>query len=102
MGPRTPLSLLLLSYVGTKVMLFLVSTLIMMEMECVTKQQAIPLMDEHELTKCKETNVSEQLDRWYEEARKYRKHLAQEEALRQLQKRRSKALAAAHRMSFFH
>ena len=80
---------------------FLESTLIVIEMECITKQQSISLVDEPELTKCMEKYVSEQLERFDEEARKFRKHLAREEALRQLQERKTNALVAAHRMSFF-
>ncbi|MHA2004380.1 MAG: hypothetical protein ACW960_09760 [Candidatus Thorarchaeota archaeon] len=43
---------------------------------------------------------SVQTDVYDEESRKYRKHLAQQEALRQLEQRKAHALASAHRMSF--
>ncbi|MHA1951472.1 MAG: hypothetical protein ACW987_16610 [Candidatus Thorarchaeota archaeon] len=35
-----------------------------------------------------------------EESRKYRKHIAQREALRQLEQRKTHALASTHRISF--
>jgi 5-bromo-4-chloroindolyl phosphate hydrolysis protein len=65
-----------------------------------TKQQIIKQMDAPELIEFEETVIKEQIERVDDKARDYRKHLAQEKALRQLEKRKAHALAAVHRMSF--
>ena len=90
-----------LTYVGTKVMLFRESILIVIEMACTAKQQTISQVESLELIECEETSISEKIDREDEKTRNLRKHLAQEEAIRQLERRKAHALAAVHRMSFF-
>ncbi|MHA2059039.1 MAG: hypothetical protein ACW979_15580 [Candidatus Thorarchaeota archaeon] len=57
-------------------------------------------MKESDITEWKKMSKSVQTDVYDEESRKYRKHLAQQEALRQLEQRKAHALASAHRMSF--
>ena len=66
-------------------MLFLQSVLVVIEMTCTAKQQTISQVESLELTECEETITSEQIDREDEKARNFRKHLAQEKALQQLQ-----------------
>ncbi|MHA2433334.1 MAG: hypothetical protein ACXADO_08920 [Candidatus Thorarchaeota archaeon] len=68
-------------------------------MACTSKQQSIPPMEALEPIKCKEPSVSEQIE-IYDESREIRKHLAQEEALRQLEQMKALALTAFHRTSF--
>ncbi|MHA2003222.1 MAG: hypothetical protein ACW960_03860 [Candidatus Thorarchaeota archaeon] len=69
-------------------------------MTCTAKQQTISQVETLELIECEETVISEQIDREDEKIRKLRKHLAQKEALKQLEQRKAHALAVAHRMSF--
>ena len=69
-------------------------------MACTTKQQSTSLIDTSNLTEFKNLSNSEQTDVYDEESRKYRKYLAQQEALHQLEQRKAHALAAAHRVSF--
>ncbi len=73
---------------------------IVIEMTCTTKQQTISQVETLELTECEELVISEQIDREDEKARNFRKHLAQEKALQQLEQRKAHALAAVQRMSF--
>ena len=68
-------------------------------MTCTTKQQTISPVESVELIECEEVAISEQILRKDEETRKLRKHLAQEKALRELERRKSQALAEVHRMS---
>ena len=89
-----------LTYVGTKVMLFRESILIVIEMACTAKQQTITQMEALELVESEDIVIKEQIDIEAEKARDYRKHLAQEKALRQLERRKAHALAAVHMMSF--
>ncbi|MHA2041143.1 MAG: hypothetical protein ACW975_04710 [Candidatus Thorarchaeota archaeon] len=79
---------------------FLESVLVVIEMTCTAKQQTISQVETLELIECEETVISEQIDREDEKIRKLRKHLAQKEALKQLEQRKAHALAVAHRMSF--
>jgi hypothetical protein len=81
-------------------MSFLRLLLIVIEMACTTKQQSIPLMEASDLAEHKKTSKSVKIDVYDEESRKYRKYLAQQEAFRQLEQRKTYALAAAHRVSF--
>ena len=74
--------------------------MIVIEMACTTKQQTIQPMDALEPIRCEETSISERAKIIDNESRALRKHLAQEEALRQFEHRKSLALAEAHRMSF--
>ncbi|MFW9862916.1 MAG: hypothetical protein ACFFET_11565 [Candidatus Thorarchaeota archaeon] len=69
-------------------------------MACTTKQQTISETESLELIECDEAVSSEQIVQENEQAREIRKHLAQEKALRELERRKSDSLAAAHRMSF--
>jgi hypothetical protein len=69
-------------------------------MACTTKQQTIPQMDTSEPIKCEEEIVSIPTEVYDEESRKFRKHMAHLEALRQLEQRKTQALQAAHRFSF--
>ena len=69
-------------------------------MASTAKQQIITQTETPELIESEETVIQEQIERADDKARNYRKHLAQEKALRQLEKRKAHALAAVHRMSF--
>ncbi len=69
-------------------------------MACTTKQQTILHTDVSELVEGEEKNVLLEVAAYDEEARKYRRYLAQQEALRQLEGRKTHARALAHRMSF--
>ncbi|MFX1262689.1 MAG: hypothetical protein ACFFAZ_11415 [Promethearchaeota archaeon] len=69
-------------------------------MACTAKQQTISEPKSLEFIECDEPASSEQLVQEYEKAREIRKHLAQEKALRELERRKADALAAVHRMSF--
>jgi hypothetical protein len=57
-------------------------------------------MEALEFIECDETVISEEINREDEKTRNFRKHQAQEKALRQLERRKAHALAAVHRMSF--
>ena len=74
--------------------------MVMIEMECISKQQSISQVDPPELVKFKEPRVSEQIQEYDKESRQIRKHIAQEKALRQFEQRKALALAESHRMSF--
>lgn len=50
---------------------------------------------------CEEKNASIEVDAYDEKAREYRRYLAQQEALRQLEWRKNNALVSTHRLSFF-
>ncbi|MHA2027529.1 MAG: hypothetical protein ACW98U_16645 [Candidatus Thorarchaeota archaeon] len=69
-------------------------------MACTAKQQTIPLMETSEPIEYDERIVSVDIEIYDDESRKLRKHLAQQEALRQLERRKTLALATAHRVSF--
>ncbi|MHA2027578.1 MAG: hypothetical protein ACXACG_15735 [Candidatus Thorarchaeota archaeon] len=69
-------------------------------MACTTKQLSIPLIDTSEPIEFEEERVSVPNETYEEESRKFRKHMAQREALRQLEQRKTHALALAHRISF--
>ena len=69
-------------------------------MACTTKQQSIQPTDVLEPIRCEEPSFSERATIVDEESRVLRKHLAQVEALRQLERRKSLALVESHRMSF--
>ena len=69
-------------------------------MACTAKQQSISDAESLELIECDEAARSEQIVQEDVKAREIRKHLAQEKALRELERRKSDALAAVHRMSF--
>lgn len=74
--------------------------MIVIEMACTTKQQSIQPMDAPESIKCEEPSVSEPTEIYDDGSRELRKHLAQEEALRQFEHVKMLALATSHRMSF--
>ncbi|MHA2046343.1 MAG: hypothetical protein ACW99G_16275 [Candidatus Thorarchaeota archaeon] len=67
-------------------------------MACTAKQQSISLVDTSEFVEFEEQIVQTETND--EESRKYRKHIAQREALRQLEQRKTHALASTHRISF--
>ncbi|MHA2142501.1 MAG: hypothetical protein ACXADF_14685 [Candidatus Thorarchaeota archaeon] len=69
-------------------------------MASTTAQQTIKQLESPELIESEETVTKEQLQSEDEKTRDLRKHLAQEKALRQLERRKAHALAAVHRMSF--
>lgn len=69
-------------------------------MACTTKQQSISLIEASNSEECVEMRKQVQIDLVDEESRRYRKYLAQQEALRQLEQRKAHALAAAHMVSF--
>ena len=83
-------------------MLSLEVSLFVIQMACTSTQQTATILepDAHELVLCDESTAEEQTIEYDESARKMRKHLAQEEALRQLERRKARALAAVHRLSF--
>ncbi|UCH05056.1 MAG: hypothetical protein JSW05_02540 [Candidatus Thorarchaeota archaeon] len=74
--------------------------MIVIEMACTTEQQSIQPIDVLESIKCEEPSLSDRARVADEESRVLRTHLAQEEALRQFERRKSLALAESHRMSF--
>lgn len=57
-------------------------------------------MEDPELVISKKHRVSEEIQKYDEESRQIRKHMAQEKALRQYEQRKALALAESHRMSF--
>ncbi len=69
-------------------------------MACSSKQQTVSLIEVSNSEECKEMRIPAQTEVYDEESMKYRKYLAQQEALRQLELRKAHALAAAHRVSF--
>ena len=69
-------------------------------MACTSKQQTISLIEASESEECEKMRKQVQTDVYDEELRKYRKYLAQQEALRLLEQRKAHALTAAHRLSF--
>ncbi|MFX1416764.1 MAG: hypothetical protein ACFFC0_08115 [Promethearchaeota archaeon] len=69
-------------------------------MACTTKQQSIQPINVLEPIRCEEPSFPETATIADEESRVLRKHLAQVEALRQLERRKSLALIESHRMSF--
>ena len=70
-------------------------------MASITEQQTITLVDLSEPIESKKKSGSKQVDAYDEKARDYRKHLAQQEALRQLERNRTTALVSARGVSFF-
>ena len=82
-------------------MLLFESVELVKEMACTTEQQTITLMDLSESIESEKKSVSKQVDAYDEKARDYRKHLAQQEALRQLERNRTTALVSARGVSFF-
>ena len=70
-------------------------------MACTTKQQTISLVDVPESIESETKSVSIEVDAYDEKAREYRKYLAAQEALRQLEKYKSNALASARGLSLF-
>ncbi len=80
---------------------FLESLLFVITMACTTKQQSTSLMDVSESIESDEKRVLVQTDTSYdEESRKFRKYLAQREALRQLEQIKTRALTSGRTMSF--
>jgi hypothetical protein len=71
------------------------------EMACTTEQQTISLMALSEPIESEKKIVSKETDAYDEEARNYRKYLAQQEALRQLETNRTNALVSARGVSLF-
>jgi hypothetical protein len=69
-------------------------------MACTVKQQTISLTEASNSEECEEMRRPVQTDVYDEESRKFRKYLAQQEALRQLEQSKTQALVAAHRLSF--
>ena len=69
-------------------------------MACKTEQQTIPLIDLPRPIESEKKSVSKEVDAYDEKARNYRKHLAQQEALRQLESNKTYALAVARGVSF--
>ncbi len=70
-------------------------------MTCIQKQQTIPIVDLSESFEREEKSSAIQDSEYDEEARRYRKYLAQQEALRDLEYRKTHALVLSHRVSFF-
>jgi hypothetical protein len=79
---------------------FLEQLLFVITMASTTKRLSIPLMDTSEPIEFEEKRVSVQSESYEEESRKFRKLMAQQEALRQLEQRKTQALALTHRISF--
>jgi hypothetical protein len=76
------------------------SLLTVIEMACTSKQQTISLIETSDPKDREEMKKQAQTEAYDEESRQFRKYLAQQEALRQLDQRKTHALAVAHRMSF--
>jgi hypothetical protein len=66
-------------------------------MECTSELQTTQQIETTELIECKEIIRSTRSDRYEEDARKYRKYMAKQEALHQLEKIKTNALAAFRR-----
>lgn len=81
-------------------MLLLESLLPVIEMTCTAKQQTIPLTELSKPTGCQEKDDPIESDGYDEEARIYRQYLAHQEALRELEKRKTCALASNYGISF--
>ncbi len=79
---------------------FLGLLLFVIKMTCTTKQQTISLVDTSEPIEFEERSVLVKTDTSDEESRKFRKYMAQKEAMRQLEQRKTHARASAYRMSF--
>jgi hypothetical protein len=71
------------------------------KMACTTEQQTITLIDLPGPTESEKKSVSKEVDAYDEKSRNYRKHLAQQEALRQLERNRTYALAVARGVSLY-
>lgn len=74
--------------------------LTVIEMACTSKQQTISLIEASDPKNREEMRNQVRTDPYDEESRRYRKYLAQQEALRQLEQRKAHAFTAAHRVSF--
>ncbi|MFW9805578.1 MAG: hypothetical protein ACFFFK_02460 [Candidatus Thorarchaeota archaeon] len=70
-------------------------------MACTTKQQTISLFDVPETIESQTKSGSMKVDAFDEKAGKYRRYLAEQEALRQLEKNRTNALALTRGVSLF-
>jgi len=79
---------------------FLEPLLLVITMTCTTKQQTIPMMDTSECIKYDEEILSTPTEVYDEESKKFRKYMALQEALRQLEQRKTQVLQAAHRVPF--
>jgi hypothetical protein len=69
-------------------------------MACTTKHQSISLIEASDQKECDELRTPGQTEVYDEESIKYRKYLAYQEALRQLEQRKAHALAGVHKVSF--
>jgi hypothetical protein len=68
-------------------------------MECTQKQQLMVRAEIPTSTRIKRTELPKETDVYDRESAELRRHLASEEALRQLEHRKSFSMAAAYRMS---
>ena len=69
-------------------------------MECTQKQQSMVHAEIPTPIRIKRAALSRQTDVYDRESAEFRRHLASEEALRQLEHRKSFSMTAAYRMSF--
>ncbi|MFX1485105.1 MAG: hypothetical protein ACFFCP_18145 [Promethearchaeota archaeon] len=69
-------------------------------MNCIAEQESVTLVTPSETIGCEEKKLPIAPEVYDEESRKLRNYLAEQEALRQLESRKSYALASAHRMPF--
>lgn len=88
------------SFVGTNVMLKFCTLILVIIMTCTTKQQNISFIDSPNPIEIEEKRRQVKTEIYDEESRKYRKYLAQQEALRELERRKAHALSEAYRGSF--
>lgn len=71
-------------------------------MECTQKQQVIPSLELSQPTEVRRINKSKQIDAYDKKSAEYRRYLASEAGIRELERRRSLNMATVHRMSFIH
>ena len=74
---------------------------LVINMACTTKQQTISLIDVPESIESETKSVSIEVDAYDEKARTYRRYVAAQEALRQLEKNRTNALVSTRGLSLF-
>lgn len=80
---------------------FLEPPLFVIQMVCTSVQRTKSILESESQERIEfgESCVSEKMDHYDVDARKMRRHLAQERALRQLEMRKAHALAEVHRSS---
>jgi hypothetical protein len=101
---KYPESLILVEYDRRmsvqKLSQFYTHILSVIKMECVQKQQTTHCVEKPTLIRIKKKTVSKQIDVYDKASAELRRHLASEEAIRQLEQRKAQSSAMVYRMSF--